>query len=51
MTCAEICGFTCGLLFPAAATDGATAKAVMIAPMVAMRFMVFSRLVVLMSRQ
>ena len=36
---------------PAAATEGATAKAVMMAPMVAMRFMVFSRLVILMSRE
>lgn len=48
-TCAFTCGFDCAATFPAAATDGATAKAVMIAPTVAMRFMVFSRLVILMS--
>ena len=50
MTWAEICGFTCAEKFPAAATVGTTAKAVTTAPMVAMRFMVFSRLVILMSR-
>jgi hypothetical protein len=50
MTWAEICGFTCAEKFPPAAAAGATAKAVMMAPMAAMRFMVFSRLVILMPR-
>ncbi len=36
---------------PRSGDRGATAKAVTMAPMVAMRFMVFSRLVVLMSRE
>ena len=39
------CGLTSGATFPPDATEGATAKAVMIAPMVAMRFMVCSLLV------
>ena len=51
MTWAETCAFTCAAAFPAAGDRWRDAKAVTMAAMVAMRFMVCSRLVILMTRE